>query len=493
MTVVVTPAAITAGGAIETRGNWTQGFAGDEATADGWPALAAFGGSAADLVGSGAWLRHQLTKPDLNALGIGSARVNEAVQGDTAVRFTNAAFPNPGSQQLHVRLIGLDQRTIGTATYFELAEAAQRVTIRRDGTALEFEAELGTYTETLDIEAFTLGWLFIDAILDFTDGFTVYVNGIDATPAFTGPAGPLAAFGADAALNLLNNNAATDPAEDFKLLFAGVRVGGAVTLEEHQADAELCNLREDGLAIDDFIDWTWAWSPNRLETEDDVITLPGMPDAGAATATLNLSSGAQLSYDLATEEVRQEGLGRPRLNHGISLDTASGTFTSAAGFEEIDGDFHLRAVFKLRSGSDDVQPILAIADPSAPTLRATISVDAAAAAPGDLELQATTPYALSFAGAVANDRWHLLDFVVDRDGGPGGVALAFVFLDGLDLSAAAHSSTIADIPEGAVVHLLSDPDGGNAAINTRLAFAGISDQIVTLAEHKLDALALGLM
>ncbi len=88
----------------------------------------------------------------------------------------------------------------------------------------------------------------------------------------------------------------------------------------------------------------------------------------------------------------------------------------------------------------------------------------------------------------------MLDVYVDRDGGTGGEALMSVHLNGTDLLATQHTTTIVDIAQAGAA-LFSDQAATNgAAVSTRLAFAGIAlGRLITLGRHQVDAAALGVV
>jgi hypothetical protein len=477
VTVIQVDNALVAG-AVETRGGWTWAYGSDQAAQSSWPAIAAFGGSA--LTPAGSFDLGQKTV-GLDALGAGSARIDQAVKGDTAVRFSASGYPDPGTTPFQARLILRDDRTTGSATYFELQEAAQTITIRRNGTDLEVVSV--DRTETVNIEPLLGAYMLVDLTVDFTNGFSLWVGGVDFTPSLTG--GALTGYGGAAILNLLNNTAASDAAVNVELVFAGIAASGTLTIEQHREDARLCGVLADGLAIDGLTTWEWAWSTNRLDEDTEPYNLPGEPDYGTTNAGLAVST--TFETDQQTNNVRPEGLGRPRLNTALlpGATTDQAYRGTPSGFPVVDDDFHIRLIVKpsLAVGTAD---LFALEESAARLLKVGLVGD-------DLVLTATSAYALTFADVIKLDEWNLIDFSVDRDGA-GGNAQMIALVNGADLGAAAHGSTITDIAVNATVALWGDFANTNGAANAAMVFGGIAlGSTMALARHRVDALALGVL
>jgi hypothetical protein len=342
--------------------------------------------------------------------------------------------------------------------------------------------ELGTYTETIYAEPFLGSYMLLDILVNFTTGFSAYLNGVNLTPLFTGSA--LTSFGGDATLTLLNNTARSDAAVGAELVFAGI-AAGTITQEQHQADAHACEVREDGLSIDEVTTWEWAWSPDRLETE----TLPGMPLYGATDAALTVTG--TFEEDQLTNIVRPEGLARERLDRGLLPGATTDQLrrTPPTTFPAVDDDAHIRAIFKLEAGTAATQRVVFFE-------RSGASLGLEVNSSGDVVAYAMSGYSQTVAGAITLGEWNLLDFVLDRDGGGGGEALINLFLNGSQLSTSAHTGTISDLAAGAGAALFGDQDNSlGAADGVTLAFAGIElgSASVSLARHQLDAAALGVV
>lgn len=475
MTTAVLVSSALAG--ADTRYTWTWAFGSDQATASSWPADT--GGGTAALTPSGALALGQPTGL-FDALGAGSARIDNAVLCGASGRYLSAAaYANPAAQAVWMRLVFFDVRHTGTATYLELGQAAQRFTIRRSGDDLVLVANLGDHTETVP-GVFALlddGPALLD-VISGAGGFTVYLNGVDLSPLLTGAA--LSAFAGAAQLALLNNLAGTDAAREAYLLFAGLKTGGGCTFAQHRTDAYLYGALFDGLAVDNALletdDW-WSWSPARAELSGAATVLVTEQGEGG---TLTLATAPILG---STAALRPEGLGRIRTAR--ALDGIEAEVVSPSGAAAVDGDLRVRLIFRVDSSPAESVPLFVLEDDESPALRFEVAVDSAS---GDLTLTAPSGYAVTAVAAVVLDAWHLLDVSLDRDG-DGGNALLIGRLDGADLGLAGHGSTVSDIPAGARVALLDgSPAGGS------LAFAAVGwGQLADAAEHDLAAAALGVL
>lgn len=469
-------------GGVDARYAWTWAWAGDLVGESSWPALA--GGTAATLTRSGQTFIAQPTQ-DLGALGAGSARIDRAVIGGTSGRYLAAGYPNPVAAPVHVRLVFRDERATGTATYLELSQAAQRITIRRSGTDLQLIGNLGVHTDTVPLDAVSGAWCLLDVIAG-PAGFTAYLNGVDLTPLLTPVA--LAAFAGAPSVALLNDVAGTDAAINAEVVFAGLWTSPTLTLAQHRADAYLLAAQLDGAATyGEVLGFDWSWSPSRvdeLEDGSDLWTLPVDPDATDSGGTLNVTD-AEASG--ATAPLRPEGLGIELVGHALVVTAAGGgaEVASPSTADAIDGDLHVRLVFRVDTdAAAGAQVLFTMADGTDPTKVLEVAVDPAN---GDLTVTAPSGYTLTEAAAVALDRWHLLDLSLDRDGA-GGNALLVAQLDGVDLGLAGHGAVVDDIPEGFSVTLL---DGAEVS---RLAFAGLArGRVLALDAHRFAAAALGVL
>ena len=482
--VVAAPA--LAGAAIETRGGWTWSFPCDLATPAGWVALD--GGVTLTAALSTAYGQRT---PGLGAPGVGSPRLNQGVLAGATSRFlSGATYVNPATAAVHVRLIFRDPRTtVSGSTYFELSDgSAQNIVIRRSGTTLRLEAELGVYAETADFSGFAGNFILLDIILDpVREMFVAWLNGIDLTPSFESFGDPLTAFAGVCTLALLNNIAGTEPAIATVLVFAGVTTTPELTLAQHRADARLLDVLADDFSGDGLGDYTWAWSPNRVVEaayEGAAVTLPGEPDFGEDAAVLTIEG--EVVFDQSTGSVRGEGLGRARLDHAFGPTEVEDSIASASSFEAVTGALHLRLVFYIESDLDETQTLFVLTDD-------THAFGVAVASDGDLTLTGPSGYSVTLPSAIVFDSWHLLDLSLDRDisgGNAGFVAL----LDGADLDPAAAVGAVADIADGATAYLCKAAADDTAATKTLVAFAALTqDRILGLARHVADACALEVM
>jgi hypothetical protein len=193
-----------------------------------------------------------------------------------------------------------------------------------------------------------------------------------------------------------------------------------------------------------------------------------------------------------TEELRQEGLGRPRLGHALSLtedDTGNIARTAPSGFPLVDGDYHVRLIWKYLGGGSGSQVLFELQDENDATRRIKIIQEPG----GGLTVEFTSAYTPLLGFTVNNDEWNLIDIGVDRDGA-GGNAAGFIFINGVDFTPGAHTSTIDDVREGAGVALLNGipAAAGSSADKVEMAFAGIAlERTIDLNRHLIDALALG--
>ena len=465
-------------------GSWTWAFASDQATPTSWPAL--LGGVAAALTPSGRLAFEQET-PGLDARGAGSARVNNAVVGLGGNLLSGPNYPNPTNTQLYIRLILRAPRTVGTETYFELGQAAQRITIHRSMTLLQLTAQLGLYNETIDIGAFLGDYVLLDVLVDFAGGkFHAFMNGVDFTPSFAGEGGPLTAFAGNATLALLNNIAGTNPAIITELVFAGIQTGGSITIDQHRSDADALAVRADGVSIEGFDGFTWAWAPNRVDrTTPPMVSLPGEPAWGDIQARLFIQGN--VVFGLPTGPLRPEGLRRTRIDQafGPTLVTDSVGRGSPSGFPAVSSDLSARLIFKVASGVAAVQSLLFVEDPT-PGILFSVSVNAS----GDLTVTAPSGYSVTLLAAVSLDFWHLLDVTLVRNS--GGVAQIMVWLDGASIAAPPFGSLVSDIPAGAAITFFDSKAHVGAATFSEIVFVGltIGSDMSTL-RHVLDSLALG--
>jgi hypothetical protein len=313
------------------------------------------------------------------------------------------------------------------------------------------------------------------------------VNGVDLTPSLGSFGSAFTAFAGAATLSLLNNISGTDPALGTELIFAGIRIGGSITIDEHRTDAYDLEVKENGLAVEGLGDFTWAWSPNLVEIKTS--SLPGEPDFGDIAARLTISEDVVFNY--ATNAVRPEGLRQPRIDRAFHPATTADLVyrSSPSGFAAVDGDLHLRIVFRVDSGGTQTQRLFFLEDPDDATLRFGVEVSTS----GGLTVYAPSGYAETVAAAVVLDRWHLLDVSLDRDGS-GGNALIIGLLDGSDLAVAAYSAPVSDIPAGAEVTVFDDAAHAGAATETSIAFLALTrGRVLLVAQHVVDALALEVM
>lgn len=509
--------------AIETRGGWTAAFTGDLAEVTTWPALADFG-SGISLVNDGGAHLDQSTAGFL-ATGIGSARVGKAVAGDLNTFYNDGGLAGPSSMPqspasaiFHIRGVGVLRTGPANtlAGFSQMRDSAQLVGgSLRDATA-GTDTVNGDFIDTINttpgpttsivipglgalLQNRSVVW---DIILDATTNeYVLYVNGIDFTPLIVsqlaGETITSPATGEQPAISILNTTGDTAPASNSKVVAAafGATTSRLVTLDQHRADADSLGLREDGFAIDQLGEWTWAWqfrdAENQGTDSNPLIVIPAFEDAGDTDA--NLAVVGDIDLNLDTEELRREGLGLGRTGHAIEPGEDTTTIRTSAGLPVVDDDFHIRVIFRVNSAPAVDQDIIFVEDPDDGTLQ--ISVTVGGANPDDLILRATTGYIRTFTNAVPLDRWNVLDFQVDRNGGGGGEALMIARLNGTDLSATAHTSTIPDIPVGATVALFGDRALTNgAAEDTRMAFAGIAiGRLVTEGRSQVDAASLGLV
>lgn len=478
---VITPSAIAAQ-AIEGR-SWTAAWASNLATPSTWPALS----GSFTLAPTGVFDFEQKT-PGLRAEGAGSARLDKAVVPGALGRWLSGAtaYTSPAANPLLVRLIFRETRLVGNATYFEIGQAAQRLTIRRTTTTLNLTANLGAYTETIYFEPFVDRYALLDVVLGPT-GIQAWLNGIDLTPSFAGAV--VTAFGGAAQIALLNNLAGSEVALNTELVFAGVKTSPTLTIQQHRDDARQLDVLEDGL-IYDLGGYTWLWSPSRVDDETiPTPSLPGDPDFGDIDARLSIDGSVE--FDQPTGILRPEGLGKPQIARAFkpTEDTDVVQRPAPSGFEAVDGDLHLRLVFTVDSAGTGVQQLFYLEDADA-TKRLGVEVDTSN---GNLILRGPSGYNATLAAAVALDEQHLLDVSLDRDNG-GGVAAFVAHLDGNALAPAAHGTLVSDIPEDAAVTFFDDATNDGAATATTIAFAAITrGRVHTLARHRLDALALGVM
>lgn len=515
--------------ALEARGGWTVAFGGDLALEMSWPAAVGYGNGTTTLTNTGTAFVSQRTT-GISPSGIGSARANKAVRGGTGVAFndggasgpsTLSTIPanaivnlrfvadmvtNPTTQRSMIGQIVDATQTVG-ASVLDPGATSPAAVDTTDGDF--FDVVNTTPGPTVNIQVASAGNLLSDrpSITDITfdpvaGEYLLYINGVDLTPIITpllvGETLDAFTTASQPAISLLATTAGTLSSVDSKMVVAAFGIGASrlVTLDEHRADADSLGLREDGFAIDQLGEWTRAWhfrdTENRGSEDAPRYYVPAFEDAGGTSADLAVSGG-DISLDLSTDEVRREGLGLSRTEHAIAPTDTTTLIRVGAGTPVIDGDFHIRLVFKVSDSPTADQDLFFLEDPDNPALQ--LSVTVGGVNPDDLVVRMTTGYTRTFTNAVSFNRWNLLDVHVDRNGGGGGESLMVVVLNGTDLSATQHTSGIADIPVGSGIALFGDAALTNgAATSTKMAFAGLAlDRILPPGRSLLDAAALGLL
>lgn len=255
------------GGSIEGPGGWTWVYDGSTfvpAPNLRWFGLSLWGKNFARLFGEGAFTQNLSTSP-LATTGLGSNRANRAIRGDdTAVGFFQDRdldgsvphlFPNPGSRDMHVRLLTRDPFDQGgsgvtAATYIDIQDAGGAIMrFSSDPGTDDYNLAYGAYAETISTDpAVVDGWTLIDFQVrpaDSTTQVELFVGGVDYTSSITQP-GDLTgdAFTSNPALalfNILVPTAAT-AGLNLQLAFVGVAVGRTITFARHLADAQALEL-----------------------------------------------------------------------------------------------------------------------------------------------------------------------------------------------------------------------------------------------------------
>lgn len=529
-TSVRVPNAITgdAVAAIEGRGGWTWAWAGDDATEVSWPGLSDFGGAAATLTPAGAYALAQPTrdlvlvsaKPtsQLSAAGVGSARIDNAVTGGTGVGFEAASFPNPISQTLHVRLVlsdpGTDKLT-GTLTYFELSEAAQRLSIKRadiagsDGliSVLRVETELGVNVVEMPALPFVGAWFLLDVIADFTTGAVkMFFSGVDVTPALGAAPGALTPFGSAPSVALLSKVGGTESSEFVSLVFAGVAVGRNLQISEHREDADKMGTLLNGSAVALDPEFTSSYVGDMATVEKSVHTswLPYDPFEDI-TRVLTVSESSaddaavQLVLHRSTGATRPEGLGRPRVDRGVQRSLTSPLFRRTASELTLDlaEPLFVRLIVELDyldqfGGAGDPRTLFALEDSVTPTNRVTIKTNADVST---FDVEVTSAFTASVAApAEVSPKWALIDLRYQPTGGAGGESRVELWVNGVALIDTDHTSPLTGLFGLPTLTLLSLADGTEPASGIALALAGVlvDDDVHSFEKaHQMGALALG--
>lgn len=251
------------GSAVEGLGGWTWAY-------DGlgfFPApnlrlwgMDLFGKNFARLFGEGAFTQNVSTAP-LAVGGLGILRANKAIRADdTAVGFFQDRdlddsvphnFPNPGSQDIHVRAIVRDPFNQGgsgvtAATYLDIQDVGgSRMMLSSDPGTDDYNLEYGSYSETISTAPGVVdAWTLIDFQVRPTDPTTqveLFVNGVDYTSSITQPGSLVAdAFTSNPALALFNTlvPAVTTAGLNVQLAFLGIAVGRTISFTRHTADAQ---------------------------------------------------------------------------------------------------------------------------------------------------------------------------------------------------------------------------------------------------------------
>jgi len=520
--------------ALDARSGWTWAWAGDDATEVAWPGIDTFGGTAADLTPAGAYVLNQSTsdgaqlpfiKPShLDARGAGSACINRAVLGGAGVSFEAAGFPNPGTATLHIRLVVSDPGTnkiTGALTLFELSEAAQRVTIKReeivgvDGliSVIRVETELGANVVDMPRVPFFAAWYLLDVVVDFATGAVkMFFSGIDVTPALGAAPGALTAFGGDPDVALMSKVGGTESAEFVSLLFAGVAVGRDLLISEHRADAQALGVLLDGRAtsLDPVAElppgdgiWTDAYVGDMAVVEADRATqwLPFDPfeDVSRAltVAPVGIDGLADVVLRRSTDYLRPEGLGRPRINRGVRRFPLGPRYQRRAAELALDlaQPFWVRLVVELDylnqfNGPGASRTIFAIEDPITSGNRVTIKTNADLSA---MDVEVTSAFTTSFAvPANAIAKWALIDLRYRPTSGGGGESRMEVWINGAVAADIDHTSALTNVFAAPDLTLLSLADDSEDAFNVTLSFAGINVAGFSGFElHQMAALSLG--
>lgn len=248
------------GSVIEELDGWRWAFAGDQATQTFWGAHPSYGGDLARLDNDlgGVFSLLQSTGA-LEAKAIGIQRVSHAVRGDdTSVGFFQdrnlvgapaSNFANPGSQDLHLRMIVKDpfDQTGATPIYFQLLDGSVGIFTLGSLPAGQYSLAYGSYAETIAVGTANI-WTFIDFQIrpaDATTQVELFINGVDLTASLTQPGSLVAdAFTANPGVALMNAVAPTGltPALNVQVLFAGVAVGRTIQYARHQADASALGI-----------------------------------------------------------------------------------------------------------------------------------------------------------------------------------------------------------------------------------------------------------
>lgn len=229
-----------------------------------WFGLDLWGKNFARLFGDGTFISNLSTAP-LATFGLGAERVNKAIQGtDTGIGFFQDrdlddsvphAFPNPGSQPIHIRLVVKDPFDQGgsgvtAATYIDIQDAGGSIMRLSSvpGTD-DYNLMYGSYSETISTDSAVVDeWTLIDFQVDPSDLTTqikLFVGGVDYTSLITQP-GVLTgdAFTSNPAFALFNKilPGVATAALNVQLAFIGVAVGRNITFARHQSDAEALEL-----------------------------------------------------------------------------------------------------------------------------------------------------------------------------------------------------------------------------------------------------------
>ena len=509
--------------ALEARGGWTWAWAGNDATPGAWFGLAGFGAAAANLVGRLPSVPNrdnyvEAPTGNINALGVGSARINQAVliqDRDSAgyVRAAPSGFPGiPTGTAFTFRMILKPTFRSTGGGYFRLSTAAsptKRFELFYDksfGVPATITAQLGNaggneLVAVAAAEAYEDLWHLLDVVY-LPEALTglpqaelrMYLSGTLVASAVLGT-GVLTNDNIlpDAAVELTyDQGGGSDGYPQFdSFLFAGIAIGTALTHSEHRADADALKIRTDGLATAG-IDWNRAYVGD--QAADGTAGWPsfrpfGPPIDVAPILPVSLNT-SDLILNGDTTPLQIEGLGRPRVNKSVTHPEDLGYATGAGLAVDLTKDFALRfilftgpgpAASIYTQGTPNIVNNLIVINGGLATLGVTVE---------DFVVNAAIP-----GGPFPGDEriWYLIDINYGATDGVAGVSQLTVRINDV-VTTADHTSALTSSFAGTMALLSNTNQGGNTNGGERLVFMGLLlDGLISANRHHIDAVALGVI
>lgn len=259
------------------------------------------------------------------------------------------------------------------------------------------------------------------------------------------------------------------------LLTALISIGPSLglSLSHDQASTRLSASEPENI-IDSY-DWDIAY-----DAKDATLTIwagsPGPTLTAVATPTLDVSTAGLTTIG---------GIGSARENKAIRANVNGGFGPSNVNWPG--GVWHLRVLFYKRPYVDAEYPFRIYQN-------ASNRIDFEQRSNDTMRLYVYSGTAFSITSSVLADGWHLIDYVYDPTGGPGGVSRCIQRRNGNE-NVNNHTGVVDYVSASAPVYI-----GGGSSVSasdhTDVVFAGVrflgSAGDFTLAMHQADVAALGL-